>query len=90
MTKKSRKKFKYFKNKKSFKDETRKATGFKSLRINCWEINQVTSKCQISFLNKTCKNRPKTEKNTSPSDFTYSKQSRYQNSVETDNFNPTG
>ena len=26
--------------------KTRKATGFKSLRVNCWEINQVTSKCQ--------------------------------------------
>ena len=35
MTKKSRKKFKYSENKKSFKDEIRKATGFKSLRINC-------------------------------------------------------
>ena len=23
--------------------ETRKATGFKSLQVNCWEINQVTS-----------------------------------------------
>ena len=26
--------------------KTRKATGFKFLRVNCWEINQVTSKCQ--------------------------------------------
>ena len=26
--------------------QTRKATGFNSLRVNCCEINQVTSKCQ--------------------------------------------
>ena len=41
---------------------TRQATGFKSLRVNCWEINQVTSKCQIDFLEKTCKGKSKTEK----------------------------
>ena len=35
----------------------RKATDVKSLRINCWEINQVTSKCQIDILNKTCKKK---------------------------------
>ena len=38
------------KEKKAYKTalygKTRKATGFKSLRVNCWEINQVTSKCQ--------------------------------------------
>ena len=28
---------------------TRKATDFKSLRVNCWEINMVTSKCQMDF-----------------------------------------
>ena len=25
------------------------------LRVNCWDISQVTSKCQIYFLGKTCK-----------------------------------
>ena len=35
--------------------ETRKATGFKFLRENCWEINQVTSKCQMHFSNKISK-----------------------------------
>ena len=40
---------------------TKKATGSKSLEINCWEINQVTSKCQTDFLNKTFKKMPKTE-----------------------------
>ena len=42
--------------------ERAKATGFKSLRINCWEINQVISKCQMDLLNKTCKKRSKTER----------------------------
>ena len=32
---------------RSFK--RKKATGFKSLRENCWEINQVTSKRQMDF-----------------------------------------
>ena len=32
-------------------NQTRNATGFKSLRVNCWEINQVTPKCS----DKTCK-----------------------------------
>ena len=32
--------------KKALYGRTRKATGFKSLRVNGWEINQVTSKCQ--------------------------------------------
>ena len=36
---------------------TRKATVFKSLQINCWEINQVTSKRQMAFLDNTCKKR---------------------------------
>ena len=40
--------------------KTRKATGFKSLRVNSWEIDQVTSKWQKDFLDKTC--RPKKEK----------------------------
>lgn len=35
--------------------ETRKVTGFVSLRANCWERNQETSKCQIGFSGKTCK-----------------------------------
>ena len=43
--------------------KTRKATGFKSLRINCWKINQATSRCQIDFSDKTCKKRFKTKKN---------------------------
>ena len=46
-----------------FRNCARKATGFKSLRMNCFEINQVTSKCQIDFLDKTCKKRYKTETN---------------------------
>ena len=29
------------------------ATGFKSLHVNCFEINQLTSKYQIDFLDKT-------------------------------------
>ena len=28
-------------------------TGFKSLQVNCWEISQAISTCQIDFLNKT-------------------------------------
>ena len=28
---------------------TRKATGFKSKRVNCWEINQIKLKCQMDF-----------------------------------------
>ena len=34
-----------------------KATGFKSLRINYWEIIQITSKCQMDFLVKTCRSK---------------------------------
>ena len=32
-----------------------KATGFKSLRLKYWEINQVTPKCQIDFWTKLAK-----------------------------------
>ena len=44
------------------KVKTRKATGLKSVLAKCWEINHVTSKCQIDVLDKTCKRRSKTEK----------------------------
>ena len=27
-----------------------------SLRVNCWEINQVTSKCKTGFFSNSCKN----------------------------------
>ena len=40
----------------------RKATGFKSLRVNCWEINQETSKCQQSFWIKLAKKGLKQKK----------------------------
>ena len=36
-------------------NSTSKATGFKSLRLNYWEINQATSKCQIDFWTKIAK-----------------------------------
>ena len=39
--------------------QTRKGTGFKSLQVNCCKINQVSSKCQLDFLDKTCKKGPK-------------------------------
>ena len=42
--------------------KTRKVTDFKSLPVDCWKNNQVTSKCQIDFLDETCKKRSKTEK----------------------------
>ena len=32
------------------------------MQVNCWEINQVTSKCQIDFLNKASKKGSTTEK----------------------------
>ena len=35
--------------------KTRKVTGLKFLRVNCWEINQVTSKCLMDFLEKIAK-----------------------------------
>ena len=41
--------------------QARKATGLKSLRINCWEINQEASKCQMGISGKTFKKRPKTD-----------------------------
>ena len=41
---------------------TGKVTGLKSLRLNYREINQITSKCQMDFFDKTCKNRSKPEK----------------------------
>ena len=41
---------------------TRKATGFKSLRMHGWVFNKVISKCQMEFLNKPCIKRSKTEK----------------------------
>ena len=42
--------------------EIRIATGFKCLRVNYWEINLVTLKCLMDFLEKTFKERSKTEK----------------------------
>ena len=35
--------------------------------ITCWEINQVTSICQMDFLDNTCKKGLKQKKGTSPS-----------------------
>ena len=35
--------------------KTKKPTGLKSLQLNFWEINQVTSKCQIDFCTKLSK-----------------------------------
>ena len=35
--------------------EIRKATGCKSLRLNYWEINQATTKCQTDFWTKLAK-----------------------------------
>ena len=40
----------------------KKATGFNSLRVNCWEINKVTLKWQIDILERISKERSKTEK----------------------------
>ena len=39
-----------------------KPPGFKFLRVNSWEINHVTSKCQMYFLKKTSKVKFKTKK----------------------------
>ena len=59
--------------------KTRKATGFKSLLLICWEINQVTSKFQIKCLDKTCKqNSLKQKKWISLSNLPYSKSFRNQ------------
>ena len=35
--------------------QTRKATGFKSMRLKYWEINQATTKCQIDLWTKLAK-----------------------------------
>ena len=35
--------------------ETRKATSFTSLQVKYKEVNQVPSKCQMNFSDKTCK-----------------------------------
>ena len=40
-------------------EENRTATGFKSVRVNYWEINQVTSECQMDVLDKTCRQKTK-------------------------------
>ena len=68
--------------------ETRKATGFKSLGVNYFEINikKVTSRCRMHFSDKTCKKRSKTEKWPPLSIFTYSKWSTYQISTKIANF----
>lgn len=41
---------------------TKKITGFKSSRVNCWEINQVTTKYQMNFWTKLAKNGLKQKK----------------------------
>ena len=48
--------------KREIEKTTRKATGFQSLLVNCWEINKVTLKWQIDFLEKTSEEKSKTEK----------------------------
>ena len=40
----------------------KKDTGFKSLQINCWEINQIISKCKMDFFGQNLQKRSKTEK----------------------------
>ena len=40
----------------TFEYKTRKATGFKSLRLKYWEINQATQKWQTDFWTKLAKN----------------------------------
>ena len=35
--------------------KTRKGTGFKSLRLEYWEINQAAPKCQINYWTKLAK-----------------------------------
>ena len=39
--------------------KTGEATSTSSKLITCWEINQVTSKCLMDFLDNNCKNREK-------------------------------
>ena len=55
MMKKTTKKKQRKKTKKQKQNKTRKATSFKYLQINCWQINQATSKCKIHFLDKICR-----------------------------------
>ena len=45
-------------------NETRKATGFKTLGVNCSKINQVTSKCQMDIFGN--RERSKIEKLDTP------------------------
>ena len=40
---------KIYPSKKVFYKKTRKCTGFKSLRLKYWEINQTATKCQMIF-----------------------------------------
>ena len=58
--------------KQSILEQTRKSTGFKSLRINCWEINQVSSKYQMNIRTKRPKKCLRQKKRLLPSNFTYS------------------
>ena len=51
-----------FKSFYCFLKTIRKGTGLKSLRENCWEIYQVSPKCQIIFLGQKLQNRSKNEK----------------------------
>ena len=37
-------------------------TDFKSLRVNCCKINEVTSQYKMDFLDRTCKKGSRTEK----------------------------
>ena len=48
--------------KREIEKTAKKATGFNSLRVNCWEINKVTLKWQIDILERISKERSKTEK----------------------------
>ena len=44
----------------------KKATGPKSLQVNYWKINQITSIYQMNFLDKTCKKMFKSRKSEHP------------------------
>ena len=55
--------------------KTRKGTGFKSLRLEYWEINQAAPKCQINYWTKLAKKGLKQKKSTSIQNFAYSNQS---------------
>ena len=48
--------------KREIEKTAKKATGFKSLRVKCWEINKVTLKWQIDILERISKERCITEK----------------------------